>query len=158
MKPNEIAEYIQKAGKTQRIVEFQCPYILEFFVSLAYASKFAMNQILEVSKEISTDFRSGGRGQETERLNDEKLRNAYAEWIIKNWRGLTIKKLQTLIPGMKVEEKIDSNTDVPHSHEVAVALLENSIEFENWVISIATNLKNYTQIAEQKKKEFENLS
>ena len=155
MKPNELAQYIKKAGKEQRVVEFQCPYIPEFFVKIAYASKFAMNQIRDASKEAYTDFR---RGREPiEKLNDEKLRNAYADWIIKGWRGLTLGKLSKLIPGIEAEREVEAEKDIAHSEDIAVALLENSIEFENWIIDIATNVENYSRIAEQKKTEEENL-
>lgn len=155
MKPQELAEYIRKAGKEQRVVEFSCPYIPEFYVSIAYASKFAMNQIREASKEVFTDFRRG-RG-EIERLNDEKLRDAYAEWIIKNWKGLTVDKLRQLIPGVAITGKAEVE-DIPYDHAIAVALLESSLEFENWVIDVATDIRHYSKIAEQKKKEIENLS
>lgn len=155
MKPQELAEFIRKAGKEQRVIESACPYIPEFFVSIAYASKFAMNQIREASKEVFTDFR---RGREPiEQLNDEKLRSAYAEWIIKDWRGLTVEKLRQLIPGVETAEKTEGEKEIPYNHEIAVALLESSIEFENWVIGIATEIRNYSKIAEQKKKEIENL-
>lgn len=160
MKPNELAEQIKKAGRAQRVIEFQCPYIPECFVSLVFANRFVLNQIREAAREVFTNPRT--RLQE-ERFNDVKLRAAYAQQIIQDWKGLTYEKLQKLIPGLEVqdergEKKIDLKEEIPFSAEIAVALLSESIEFENWVIEIASNVDNYSNIAEQKKKETENLN
>ncbi len=159
MKPNELAEQIKKAGRTQRVIEFQCPYIPECFISLAFANRFVLNQIREAAREVFTNPRT--RLQE-EKFNDEKLRQAYAQQIIQGWKGLTYEKLQKLIPGLEIkderaEKKIDLKAEVPYDTAVASALLSESLEFENWVIDIASNVENYSRIAEQKKKETENL-
>lgn len=158
MKANDLAEQIKKAGRAQRVIEFQCPYIPECFVSLVFANRFVLNQIREAAREVFTNPRT--RLQE-ERFNDVKLREAYAQQIIQDWKGLTYEKLQKLIPGLEVkdenEKAVDLKAEVPFSAEVAVALLSESIEFENWVIEIASNVDNYSRIAEQKKKESENL-
>ena len=160
MKPNELAEQIKKAGRQQRVIEFQCPYIPECYVSLAFANRFVLNQIREAAREVFTNPRT--RLQE-EKFNDVKLREAYAVNVIQGWRGLTYERLQQLIPGLEVqdergEKKIDLKTEVPFDTTVAVALLSESLEFENWVIEIASNVDNYSHIAMQKKKETENLT
>lgn len=159
MKPNELAEQIKKAGKQQRVIEFQCPYIPECHVSLAFANRFVLNQIREAAREV---FKNSRTGLQEERFNDEKLRAAYAQHVIQDWKGLTYEKLQKLIPGLEIqderaEKKIDLKDDVPFDTGVAAAMLNASIEFENWVIDIASNVDNYSHIAEQKKKETENL-
>jgi len=159
MKANELAEQIKKAGRQQRVIEFKCPYIPECFVSLAFANRFVLNQIREAAREVFTNPRT--RLQE-ERFNDEKLRAAYAQQIIQDWKGLTYEKLQKLIPGLEVKDEngkaVDLKAEVPYDTEVAGALLSESLEFENWVIDIASNVENYSHIAERKKKEIENLS
>jgi len=159
MKPNELAEQIKKAGRQQRVIEFQCPYIPECYVSLAFANRFVLNQIREAAREVFTNPRT--RLQE-EKFNDAKLREAYAVNVIQAWRGLTYEKLQQLIPGLEVKDEagksVDLKADVPFDTTVAVALLSESLEFENWVIEIASNVDNYSHIAKQKKKESENLT
>jgi len=159
MKPNELAEQIKKAGRQQRVIEFQCPYIPECYVSLAFANRFVLNQIREAAREVFTNPRT--RLQE-EKFNDAKLREAYAVNVIQAWRGLTYEKLQQLIPGLEVKDEagkpVDLKVDVPFDTTVAVALLSESLEFENWVIEIASNVDNYSHIAKQKKKESENLT
>jgi len=158
MKANDLAEQIKKAGKIQRVIEFQCPYIPECFVSLAFANRFVLNQIREAAREV---FKNPRTGLQEERFNDEKLRAAYAQHVIQGWKGLTYEKLQKLIPGLEVKDDagkpVNSKDDVPFDTGVAAAMLNASIEFENWVIDIASTVDNYSNIAEQKKKETENL-
>lgn len=144
---------IKKAGKAQRSSEFLCPYIEDFFVEIAYASKFVLNQIREVSKEIHGNPRTG---QREERLNDSKLRKEYAHHIIKDWKNLTPEKLNEILPGIDYP-KADKNKAIPFDQEIAVALLESSLEFESWIIDIATEVKNFKYIAEKQEKIEENL-
>ena len=158
MKAIELAEQIKKAGKIQRVIEFQCPYIPECFVSLAFANRFVLNQIREAAREV---FKNPRTGLQEERFNDEKLRAAYAQHVIQDWKGLNYEKLQKLIPGLEIKDEagkpVALKDDVPFDTGVAAAMLNASIEFENWVIDIASTVDNYSNIAEQKKKETENL-
>lgn len=180
MKENELASFIKKAGKVQRVIEFECPYVTEFFVKISYANKFLMNQINDMASETSTDFRTN---IPIERMNTEKLRDAYSRHITVGWRGLTIKKLQDIIPGLGVDltpervkelfpelkeeiekakgteafEEVIQKVEIPYSPTLACVLFEVSLEFENWVLFTATAIKNYSKVADQKKKELENL-
>lgn len=154
MKPEELAAFIRKAGKAKRILEFEFPYVPDFYVKLAYASKFIMTQMNEVAREIYRDTRTG---REEERFNNEKLRTEYAKHIVMGWRGLTVESLAKLLPGMVVKGDTDLKQEVPFSREITEAILEVSIEFENWVVNVACNIKNYSVIAQQKEKETENL-
>ncbi len=58
-----------------RVTRLLCPYIPEFYVKIAYASKFVMNNIREIARESVTNFRTR---EKEEKLNDEKLRKEYA--------------------------------------------------------------------------------
>lgn len=151
-----LANSIRTAGKVQRVVEFDCPYIKGFKVKIAHANKFIMNQVIDHARETSTEFKRG-RQEETERLNEDRLREGYAEWIVTGWNGLTGEQLQKLIPGAKIEGAT-STQEIPYSQEIVIALFEVSLEFETWVVGIATNIKNYTKTAETKKRQNTNLS
>jgi len=159
MKPDldKLAESIEKAGKVQRVVEFQCPYIDEFYVKIAHANKFIMSQIIDFARETQESVVRRGQTQEIERLNEDLLRQGYAEWIVTGWRGLTVDKLAKLIPGFKAEGAESGEQEVPYVTKVAIALFKVSMEFETWVVGIATNLKNYTRAAKKKAKQLENL-
>ena len=150
----DLAEWIRKAGKSQRVVEFQYPYLPGLFISIAHASKFILQQIREIAKESFINPRT--REQE-DRFNDEKLRSEYCRHIINGWRGLTIATMKKIVPGLSVEGGSDDSTEIPFSHDVAMAIMEVSIEFENWVLASAMDTGNFTRVDEKKKEEFENL-
>jgi len=181
MNPNELAEFIKKAGKTQRVIEFECPFVEDFSVQIAYANKFTMNQIYDAARETKTDYRTQ---VPIDKLNREKLRAAYATEITLGWKGLTVAKLQDIIPGLAVDltreklvklfpklapeveaaktdadlQKVIEKVDVPYSVALAISMLEVSLEFENWILFTATEIKNYSVIGEKKKAEIENLT
>jgi hypothetical protein len=150
-----LAAAIKKAGKAQRIAEFQFPFLPEVYFKISYASKFMLNQIREVAREVWTNPRT--RSQE-ERFNDEKLRAEYCRHIIRDWRGLTVGKLRKIVPGIDAGEGVTDETELGYSFDVASALLEVSLEFEGWVIDTATNVENYSKIAEIKADQLENLT
>jgi len=113
-----------------------------------------LTQIREASREIWTNPRTRER---EEKMNDDKLRREYARHIIKGWRGLTVEKLLRIVPGAAVEGAISADSEVPFDIDIAIAFLEVSIEFENWIVSTATEVENYSSIGELKKAEYENL-
>lgn len=180
MEPNELAEFIKKAGKTQRVIEFECPFVEDFHVQIAYANKFTMNQIYDAARETKVDYRTQ---VPNDRLNREKLRAAYAEQLTLGWKGLTVAKLQEIIPGLRVDltrekmlklfskltpeitaakddaalQKVIEKVEVPFDVLLSIAMLEVSLEFENWILFTATEIKNYSVIGEKKKAEIENL-
>lgn len=177
MKPEQkdIASWAAKAGKTERIAEFQYPYIDGFCVQIAYGSRFILNQIRQLAIEPHTDRRTQ---TEEEKLNDEKLHLGYAERIVKGWKGLTVGALDRLIPGTidvavasyEAEAKKNPEFKVPPLTEIietiveysvptATSILSNSIDFMNWVVKVAGDADRYSQVAVQKQeeKEFKNL-
>ncbi len=188
MNPNEFADFIKLAGKKQRVVEFEYPFLKDFYVELVFASKFIMNQIYDTARKVSDKGDSAtisayGVKIPVERLDKDKLREAYAGQIVIGWRGLTIKKLQGIVPGLAVDltleqakklfpklatelaavktdadlQKVIEKVDLPYTVELAFAMLEVTAEFENWVIFTATDSKNYSKVAEEKEKEIKNL-
>jgi len=175
MKPEQkdIAGWAAKAGKTERIAEFQYPFIDGLYVQIAYGSRFVLNQIRQLAAEPYTDRRTRTR---EEKLNDEKLQLGYAERIVKGWKGLTVGLLDRLIPGTideavaQYEEQAKKNPDfkvppleeiiattVEYSIPTAMSILGNSIDFMNWVVDTAGDSDRYSEMATRKQKEFENL-
>ena len=152
-KQKNLAELIRKAGKEQRTIEVQFPLIKGFYATISYASKFVMNQIREAAIVTETNLRTN---VVEESFDDEKLREQYSWHLLKDWRGLTGEKLKGIIPGFEVADE-DAEKDIPFDREIALSLMEVSVEFENWVVATATTVKNYTKTALQKEAEMENL-
>lgn len=160
IKIEDVARFVEKAGKAQRAVEMECPYIQGFMVKIAYLSKFLLNQISEVAKERSKNPRTGAR---EDHFNEEKLREAYAQYIVLDWRGLTYAGLRKLLPSLEFKNEkgeqivIDETAPVNYDKKIVVAVLNSSLEFENWIVGVCNELENYTAVAIAKKEEFENL-
>ena len=152
----DLIGWIKKAGESERVLEFQYPYIPNLFFLVAYASKHVLQQIREECKESFFNTRTR---QPEERLNEEKMRKAYSRLIIRGWRDLTLDKLQKIVPGVASDkEGISPDIAVPYEDELAAVLIQYSIEFENWVIDMATNVQNFSTVAMKKKEQFENLA
>jgi len=157
IKQEDLAGWIRKAGKRERVVELQYPYagLNDVFVSIGYASKFILQQIREAAKEFYMNPRTR---QQEERLNDEKLKKEYAAFIIKGWRGMTVERLRKLVPTLEVDAAVDPTTEVPYSQDVALSIMEVSMDFETWIIDSAQNVENFARVAEAKKEQYENLA
>ena len=149
----KIVDSIQKAGKVKSTIEFSCPYIKEFFVSITYANRMVLQEIRDASREVRFDPRTRERQEE---LNEDKLREQYASRLIKSWRGLTPRKLQKLLPGLITEDK-DLDNEIPYTKDVGIALFESSLEFTAWVDCFATTVENYTSVEKKQEEELENL-
>lgn len=171
VKIKDLAGMIQSAGKAQRVVTSECPWIEGFMVKIAFVGKFLMDQMRDRAREFWTNPRTG---QREERFSNVKIREGYADHVILGWEGLTVDGLKTLLPGLELGDDIErikkifpdleiknkkdvGKAPVPFDKELVLALLETSLEFETWVVSVATDLKNYSEIGERKEAQQENL-
>jgi len=175
LEKKDIGSWISRAGKSEQIKEFQYPYFKNkvFFVDVAHASRFTLNQIRQLAAEEYTDRRT--RTKE-EKLNEDKVNMGYAERIVKGWRGLDVKGLDGLIPGtideavFQFEEHKKTNpdfkvpsreeigkTEVEFSVETAFEIINNSADFMSWILDISSNAELYSKVGEKKKEEYENL-
>lgn len=82
-----------------------------------------------------------------EELNEEKFVVEFAEASIKNWKGLTIEHLETLI--LIDAGAQDPNTEVEYSRENAEVLVQNSTEFDTWLNEVVFDLDNFRSRAEK---------
>lgn len=152
----DLIGWIKKAGESERVLEFQYPFVSNLFFLVAYASKHVLQQIREECKESFFNTRTR---QPEERLNEDKMRKAYSRLIIRGWRGMSLAKLQQIVPGVVPDrEGISPEIEVPYEEELAAVLIQYSIEFENWVIDVATNVSNFSSVALKKKEQLENLA
>ncbi len=79
--------------------------------------------------------------QAVEQLDDEKFISEFAAATIKNWKGLTLKHLETLIlintEGQNLEEEL------AYSKENAETLISNSTEFDQFINDTVFDLGNF---------------
>lgn len=150
----ELISAIKQAGKAEKVVEFQYPYVPSVFMLISYASKQLLKQITEEAKE---SFFNVQTRQQEDRINDEKFNRAAARELVKGWREMKIKDLKTILAG-RGEIKGAPDQDVPFDEELAFTLMDASLELQAWVINVATNVTNFSKIAEKKADELKNLA
>ena len=76
-----------------------------------------------------------------EELNEEKFVVEFSEASIKNWKGLTLEHLETLILIDSGDQ--DPTTEVEYSQENAEVLVQNSTEFDTWLNEVVFDLDNF---------------
>jgi len=149
----ELISAIKKAGASEKVVEFQYPYMTDVFFKLAYASKQLLKGITDEARE---NFFNTRTRQQDDRINDEKFNRASARQLIKDWRGLTVGRLRKIVVGLEVAG--DEAQEIPYDEELSFVMMDNSIDLQLWVVNAATDVSNYAKIAEVKKEQYENLA
>ena len=81
-----------------------------------------------------------------EELDEEKFVKEFTKGTVKNWKGLTLKHLETLI--LIDAEGEDPSKEVEYSDENAEVLVSNSTEFDTWLNEIVFDLDNFRSGAE----------
>lgn len=79
--------------------------------------------------------------QLTENLDEEKFVKEFADGTVKNWKGLTIAHLETLL---LIDTKgKDLTEEVSYSKENAEILVSSSSEFDTWLNEVVFDLNNF---------------
>ena len=79
--------------------------------------------------------------QLTENLDEEKFVIEFSKASVKNWKGLTIDHLETLILIDSSEQ--EGTAEVSYSQENAEVLVQNSTEFDMWLNEVVFDLDNF---------------
>ena len=79
--------------------------------------------------------------QLVESLDEDKFVNEFAEASIKNWKGLTVEHLETLL--LIDTDGQDPQAEVEYSKENAEVLVTNSSEFDTWLNEVVFDLDNF---------------
>jgi len=85
--------------------------------------------------------------QMEEVLDEEKFVEYFTEATIRNWKGLTLAHLETLIL-IDTTDKI-MTTELPYSSENAQILVAQSTEFDNWLNEVVFDLDNFRTGSEE---------
>lgn len=79
--------------------------------------------------------------QLVETLDEEKFVTEFAEASVKNWKGLTVEHLETLL--LINTEGQDPKAEVEYSKDNAEVLVTNSSEFDTWLNEVVFDLDNF---------------
>ena len=94
-----------------------------------------------IRKKCTTNKFDRKTRQLTETLDEEKFVTEFAEKSIKNWRGLTLAHLETLLLIDTTEE--DPKKELPFTQDNAETLVANSNEFDTWLNEVVFDLDNF---------------
>ena len=85
--------------------------------------------------------------QMEEVLDEEKFVKYFTESTIKDWKGLTLGHLETLIL-IDTTDKI-LTTELPFSSDNAQILVAQSTEFDSWLNEVVFDLDNFRTVSEK---------
>ena len=114
------------------------PGLKGFEVEVANLSRKELTGLRK--KCTSTKFDRKTR-QALEVLDEEKFVTEFTNSVVKNWKGLTLEHLETLILVDISEE--DPSKELEFSKENAETLVSSSTEFDTWLNEVVFDLDNF---------------
>lgn len=131
---------INKVKVAERISEVEYPDILGFFVTLRYLDR---EKLTKIRNACIVRKRNRSTRQYEEDVDNDKFTELWSESAIVSWRGLKIKHLKDFLPvdtaGMDGEE------DVPYSPEDALALVQNSTSFDQFLTDSMADITTFEE-------------
>ena len=109
-----------------------------FSVEVANLSR---KEIQGLRKKCTTTKFDRKTRQAMEDLDEEKFVVEFAKAVVKNWKGLTLEHLETLIL-VDIEGK-DPKEQLPYSMDNAETLVNSSTEFDTWLNEVVFDLDNF---------------
>lgn len=109
-------------------------------------ANLARKELLALRKRCTTTKFDRKTRQPIEDLDEEKFVDEFTKATLKNWKGLTIAHLETLI--LIDAEGQDPTQEVKFSDENAQLLVSNSSEFDGWLNEVVFDLDNFRSRAE----------
>lgn len=114
------------------------PGLSGFSVEVANLSR---KELTAIRKKCTSQKFDRKTRQLTEHLEEEKFISEFAQASIKNWKGLTIEHLETLL--LIDTNNQDPSAEVEYSIENAEVLVTNSTEFDTWLNEVVFDLDNF---------------
>ena len=79
--------------------------------------------------------------QAVEKLDEEKFVVEFTHGVVKNWKGLTLAHLETLL--LIETEGQDLSKELEYTDENAETLVSSSTEFDTWLNEVVFDLENF---------------
>jgi hypothetical protein len=104
-------------------------------------ANLARKELTGLRKKCTTTKFDRKTRQAVEDLDEEKFVTEFAKSVVKNWKGLTLEHLETLI--LVDIEGQDSSQELDYSIENAITLVNSSSEFDTWLNEVVFDLDNF---------------
>ena len=121
------------------------PGLEGFSVEIANLSR---KEIQGLRKKCTTTKFDRKTRQAVEDLNEEKFVTEFSKAVIKNWKGLTLEYLETLLL-VDIDGK-DPKAELDYSIDNAETLVNSSSEFDTWLNEVVFDLDNFRSRGKRK--------
>ncbi len=129
---------LKKLMVDSKAVWMDFPGLEGFSVEVANLSR---KELTNLRKRCTTTKFDRKTRQPVENLDEEKFVMEFAAASVKNWKGLTMEALETLI--LVDTNNEDAKAEVPYSIDNAEVLVQNSTEFDTWLNEVVFDLDNF---------------
>lgn len=121
-----------------KTVWMEYPGLKDFSIEIACLSR---KELVKLQKRCTiTKFDRGSRIP-LEQLDDDKFVIELANALVKDWKGLTLDHLQSLL--LIDTSDYDLSEELEYSKDNAEYLLRESAEFNSWLNEVAFDLDNF---------------
>ena len=121
------------------------PGLEGFSVEVANLSR---KELTGLRKRCTTNKFDRKTRQLVEELDDDKFVKEFSKATIKNWKGLTIESLETLI--LINTDGQEPGSEISFSEENAEVLVTNSAEFDTWLNEVVFDVDNFRSGTEER--------
>lgn len=129
---------LKKLMVDSKSVWMDFPGLEGFSVEVANLSRKELNGL---RKRCTTTKFDRKTRQAVESLDEEKFVQEFSKASVKNWKGLTISHLETLI--LIETDGQEPSSEVEYTLDNAEVLVTNSSEFDTWLNEVVFDLENF---------------
>ena len=129
---------LKKLMVDTKAVWIDFPGLKGFEVEVANLSR---KELTGLRKKCTTTKFDRKTRQAVEDLDEEKFITEFSRSVIKNWKGLTLEHLETLI--LVDIDGQDPKTELEFSSDNAETLVSSSTEFDTWLNEVVFDLDNF---------------
>ena len=133
---------LKKLMVDSKAVWIDFPGLSGFSVEVANLSR---KELTALRKRCTSQKFDRKTRQLVEDLDEDKFISQFSDASIKNWKGLTVEHLETLI--LIDTDGQDPSAEIEYSKENAEVLVTNSSEFDTWLNEVVFDLDNFRTVA-----------
>ncbi len=129
---------LKKLMVDSKAVWVDFPGLAGFNVEVANLSRKELNSL---RKKCTTQKFDKKTRQLVEELDEELFVSTFSKSVVKNWKGLTLEHLETLLLIDMGNE--DPSKELDYTPENAETLVSSSTEFDTWLNEVVFDLDNF---------------
>tara|TARA_R110002153_G_scaffold125394_1_gene272412 strand:- start:1174 stop:1623 length:450 start_codon:yes stop_codon:yes gene_type:complete len=129
---------LKKLMVDTKAVWIDFPGLKGFEVEVANLSR---KELTGLRKKCTTTKYDRKTRQPVETLDEDKFVTEFSKSVIKNWKGLTLEHLETLL--LVDIEGEDPEKELDYNEENAETLVSSSSEFDTWLNEVVFDLDNF---------------